>query len=321
MKNANASDTKRIAESIAGVTLDSLSEHQEIANGTGAEKWIAPSDYLYLYRDRSAFEADSFGWNIRAAHGLKWQELEDDAFKDYDPVFSPDIGFAVCMPDHGCITDPGQYVKDLAAHVERQGGGIIKAEAEDIVIENGNVTGVRASGETITCDDAVIATGVWSGPLARKLGVNVPLESERGYHVELWDPSFMPKTPVMIASGKFVATPMDGRLRLAGVVELGGLDAPPSREPFDLLLRHALAAMPGLTWARKTEWMGHRPATADSIPVIGAIPNAKGAYTAFGHHHIGLTAGPKTGRMLSQIITGANPNLDLSAYSPARFMR
>ncbi len=321
LKNANASDTKRIAESIAGVTLDSLSEHQEIANGTGAEKWIAPSDYLYLYRDRSAFEADSFGWNIRAAHGLKWQELEDDAFKDYDPVFSPDIGFAVCMPDHGCITDPGQYVKDLAAHVERQGGGIIKAEAEDIVIENGNVTGVRASGETITCDDAVIATGVWSGPLARKLGVNVPLESERGYHVELWDPSFMPKTPVMIASGKFVATPMDGRLRLAGVVELGGLDAPPSREPFDLLLRHALAAMPGLTWARKTEWMGHRPATADSIPVIGAIPNAKGAYTAFGHHHIGLTAGPKTGRMLSQIITGANPNLDLSAYSPARFMR
>lgn len=181
------------------------------------------------------------------------------------------------------------------------------------------VTGVRAGGETIACDTCVIATGIWSGPLAKTLGINVPLESERGYHIELWDPSFMPKAPVMVASGKFVLTPMEGRLRLAGVVEFGGLEAEPSRAPFDLLMKGALAALPGLKWARKEEWMGHRPAPADSIPVIGEAPALKGAFMGFGHHHIGLTAGPKTGRLLAQMITGKTPNQDVSVYSPERF--
>ena len=129
----------------------------------------------------------------------------------------------------------------------------------------------------------------------------------------------MPRSPVMVASGKFVATPMDGRLRLAGVVEFGGLDAPPSRAPFELLRRNALAAFPGLTWKETSEWMGHRPAPADSIPVIGEVPGVSGAFTGFGHHHIGLTGGPKTGRLLAQLISDRQPNLDLTAYSPERF--
>ena len=70
-----------------------------------------------------------------------------------------------------------------------------------MVRENGKVTGLRAGGDTLPCDAVVVATGAWSGPLTRKLGLNVPLESERGYHLEFWDPSFMPRSPVMVASG------------------------------------------------------------------------------------------------------------------------
>ena len=251
--------------------------------------------------------------------GFDWDELEGDAFRAYDPAFAPDLRFAARLGNHGRIADPGQYVKDLAAEVEGGGGRVLTASVEDIVREGGVVTGVRAGGETIACDAAVIATGVWSGPLCKKLGLNVPLESERGYHMEFWEPSFMPKSPVMVASGKFVITPMEGRLRAAGIVEFGGLKAAPSRAPFDLLERNVKAALPGLSWAKKTEWMGHRPAPADSIPVIGEIPGAKGVFTGFGHHHIGLTGGPKTGRLLAQIIAGRQPNIDLTPYSPARF--
>ena len=318
---ANAEDTRRIAEAIAGVVLGSVEEHHALAEGTGAERWIEPSDYLYVYKTRADFEGDAFSWGIRKAHGIEWEELDAKAFHAYDPLFGDGFDFGVRLPDHGRITDPGQYVKDLAQHLESQGGRVVTGKVTDIIREGGAVTGVRIGGETIACEAAVLATGAWSGPLATSLGLKVPLETERGYHVELWNPSAMPKAPVMIASGKFVATPMDGRLRLAGIVELGGLDAPPSRAPFDLLLRQAKAAMPGLTWERKTEWMGHRPAPADSIPVIGEVPGAKGAFTAFGHHHIGLTAGPKTGRLLAQLIAGRQPNLDLTPYSPARFAR
>jgi len=125
----------------------------------------------------------------------------------------------------------------------------------------------------------------------------------------------------MIAQGKFVATPMEGRLRLAGVVEFGGLEAGPARAPFALLERQARAAFPGLTWQGTREWMGHRPAPSDSIPVIGPAPALRGVYMGFGHHHVGLTGGPATGRWLAGMAGGAQTNVDLSPYSPARFGR
>ena len=320
LSHANAVDNMHAAKALTAIVGDSLADHLALSDGTGAEKWVVPSDYLFVYKDRSYFEADAYGWSLRAENGFEWDELDEAAFRHYDPAYGTDQKFAIRLKNHGRITDPGQYVKDLAAHVEKSGGQFVKAHVSDFVQENGKVTGVQVTGgEVIACDAVVIATGVWSGPLAKKLGLSVPLESERGYHIELWEPSFMPKTPVMVASGKFVATPMEGRLRLAGVVEFGGLDTPASRAPLELLRRNLATTFPGMTWKKETEWMGHRPATADSIPVIGEVPGVSGIFTGFGHQHIGLTGGPKTGRILAQLISDQQPNIDLSVYSPARY--
>jgi len=319
LSHANAEDTKRIARALKEIVGDSYSEHMELARGTAAEHWLKDDDYVFVYRDRAHFEGDAFGWGIRASHGYTWEELEGAAFAAHDPAFSGELSFGVRLPKHGRITDPGAYVAALATEAEARGAKIVTADVQDILVKDGQVTGLQTNGETITCDAAVIATGVWSGPLCAKLGLNVPLESERGYHMEFYDPSILPKSPVMVASGKFVMTPMEGRLRAAGIVEFGGLDAPPSQAPFDLLERNVKAALPGLTYSRVETWMGHRPAPTDSIPVIGEVPGTKGVFTGFGHHHIGLTGGPITGRLLAQIISEKKPNIDLSPYNPARF--
>ncbi|MCB1450299.1 MAG: FAD-binding oxidoreductase [Nitratireductor sp.] len=319
MGNAKAENVEHRAAAMAAIIGDSLADHQAMATGTGAEKWITPSDYLFLYNDRAHYQGDAFGWSLRKKHGFEWEMLEGEAFHEYDPAFGPAIGFAAKLGNHGRITDPGQYVKDLAAHIMVNGGRFIRAEVSDVVRENGRLSGLRAGGQTIACDSAVIATGAWSGPLARKLGIKIPLESERGYHLELWEPNIMPRSPVMVASGKFVATPMEGRLRLAGIVEFGGLEAPPSRAPFELLERNIKAAIPGITWKHKTQWMGHRPSMADSLPVIGEVPGARGVFMGFGHDHVGLTGGPKTGRILAQLISGQKPNTDLAPFAPTRF--
>ncbi len=307
------------AAALQHIIGDSLADHQALATGTKAEKWVVPSDYLFLYNSRANYESDTFGWSVRKENGVEWDLLEGDQLHEYDPVFGPEIGFAARMGDHGCISDPGQYVKDLAAHVVANGGELITAEVTDIVRENGIATGVIAGGEKIDCSAVVLSAGVWSGPLASKLGLNVPLESERGYHVELWEPSVMPRSPVMVASGKFVATPMEGRLRLAGIVEYGGLEAPQSKAPFELLYKNIKTAIPGISWKESSEWMGHRPAISDSIPLIGECPGVKKAYCGFGHDHVGLTGGPKTGRILAQLISGRAPNIDLAPYAPSRF--
>lgn len=319
LSHANAKDVERIASAIHGIIGDSLSDHQALSEGTGAERYLVPSDYVFVYNDRAHFEGDAFGWAIRKAHGFVWDELEGQAFQDYDPGFSPALGFGARLGGHGLISDPGAYVKALAAHAQNSGATFRKGEVSDIVHAQGKVGGVRIGGETLVCDDVVIATGVWSKPLAQKLGLDVPLESERGYHIELLEPNIMPRSAVMIASGKFVVTPMEGRIRLAGVVEFGGLEAPASRAPFKLLMRNIKAAMPTLDWKDSREWMGHRPAPADSIPVIGPVPKIAGAWLGFGHHHIGLTGGPKTGRLLAQMISGQKSNFDLAPYAPIRF--
>ncbi|UWQ78386.1 FAD-binding oxidoreductase [Leisingera sp. S132] len=319
MGHANAGDTTRIAAALAPIVGDSLADHQALAAGTGAERHLKPSDYLFLYNDRAHFGEDAFGWGLRKKHGFKWDELEGAEFRAYDGIYSQDITFAARLKDHGIITDPGQYVKDLAAHVTANGGRLIQAFVTDVARENGKVTGVRAGGETIACDAVVVATGVWSRPLAEKLGISVPLEAERGYHLELWEPSAMPKAPVMVAAAKCVVTPMEGRIRIAGIVEFGGLEAGPSKGPLELLHRNTRRILPGVTWKHEEEWQGARPAPADSIPVIGEVPGLSGAWVGFGHHHIGLTGGPKTGRLLAQMISGHTPNMDMSAYDPARY--
>ncbi|MEO1718594.1 MAG: FAD-binding oxidoreductase, partial [Planctomycetota bacterium] len=131
-------------------------------------------------------------------------------------------------------------------------------------------------------------------------------------------PNIALKSAIMIAASKFVLTPMDGRLRAAGIVEFGGLHLPPSEAPFDLLRRRVKEYFPDLEYSHTTQWMGHRPAPSDSIPIIGQSPRLKNVYLGYGHHHVGLTGGPKTGRWLAQLATGRAPNEDLTPFSPSR---
>lgn len=319
LRSGSEREVRRISKSLALLLHDTAAQHLALATGTEAEKFIHVGDYLFGYKDEAAFKADAFGWTIRRERDVQHEELDAARIAEYDPAIAGRFGYAVRCTDHGRVSDPGAYVQALAAHFVGAGGELQIAEVRDIKLQAGVATGVVTSGGTIDADDIVLATGVWSGPLAAKLGIKVPLESERGYHIEFVNPSIMPRSPVMVAAGKFVLTPMDGRLRCAGIVEFGGLDAPPSRRPFELLRRQTLEIYPELTYDRIDEWMGHRPSTADSLPLIGNFDDAKNVWTGFGHHHVGLTAGPKTGRWLSQLISGKPPNVDLAPMAPNRF--
>ena len=319
MLRANHKDARYVASALTQILHDSLEQHQALAKGTGAEKWLKPSDYVFVYDDRAAFKKESFAWSVRREMGFKWDEMNAESFNNYDPIFQGTRNFAIRMKNHGLISDPGEYVTALARHVESEGGEIVIAGAKDIVQKAGQVTGVETDKGTINCDAVVLAAGVWSKALSEKLGAKTPLESERGYHIELVNPSVMPRAAMMLASGKFVITPMDGRLRCAGIVEFGGLETPASTGPIALLKKQIHQAIPGLTYDRVEEWMGHRPAPTDSIPFIGPFDNVKGAYAAFGHHHIGLTGGPKTGRMIADMVANRKTNIDLAPYNVSRF--
>lgn len=319
LSHCTQAERLRISAALAPLVVDTLTEHRALSDGTPAARYVHDSDYVYAYADQAAFERAASEWELRRAHGVTFEVMDRHDYAQWDPFFAGGPGLAVRMGGHGRISDPEAYVTALADVFVSQGGRLITSEVTDIAQESGQVTGVRAGGAFLPCDHLVVTAGVWSGPLARALGLKAMLTSERGYHLELWDPSAMPRAPTMLAAGKFVATPMDGRLRLAGIDELGGIKAGPSNAPFRFLERKLKETMPGVRWHKQTRWMGHRPSTPDSLPLIGAVPGVRGAWIGVGHQHVGLTGGPITGRWLSQMIHGRTQNVDMTPFAPGRF--
>ena len=319
LSNANEKDTRRIASGIAQLTYDTVAQHKALAEGTAAAAWIRDATYSFVYPSRKAFEKDDFVWKLRKEAGFEPEVLDGDDAHDFEPNLSRDLSCLAVMRDHGYIRNPGAYIADLAQEVERLGGQFKQASVEDFALRDGKVHQVITDEGAIACTHVVLASGARSRSLSKKLNFSVPLESERGYHVEFTVPDNGPSSPLMVTTGKFVATPMANGLRCAGVVEFGGLQAGPSEAPLKLMRKKIKETFPNLTFQEEKTWLGHRPAPSDSLPVIGEISKS-GIFAGFGHHHIGLTSGPKTGRILAGLITGQNHEADLSPYDPRRFL-
>ena len=318
MVNATPERTDFMATHIATLTTDSVAQHKALTRGTRAEAWITNSAFRFVYPSRAAFEKDKIAWELRRHAGFVPDLIEGPAVQEAEPMLSPDFGLLAELQGHGHILNPGAYLQDLTQVLQDEGGTYRQAEARDIALEDGRIVAVETDQGRLPCDHAVLATGAWSKPLMRKLGLRVPLLAERGYHLMFRDPSQTPQTPMMITTGKFGVTPMAMGLRCAGTVELGNTSPKRSCRLLRLIAHHVRITFPQLEYTEVEEWMGFRPSTPDSLPLIGEIGQT-GVHAAFGHQHVGLTAGPKTGRILAALISGQPPNIDLSPYAANRF--
>jgi D-amino-acid dehydrogenase len=188
-----------------------------------------------------------------------------------------------------------------------------------IEVEADAVKAVRGETSRYPCAHAVICAGAWSTQLLADLGYAIPLESQRGYHVTIPQPGVAVSRPVIAADRKVFLTPMEDGLRVAGTVEFGGLERPPTRRRAHYLVRDVARVFPRaqvpVDW---TFWMGHRPCLPDSMPVMGQSRH-RGLWLNFGHGHLGLTMSAPSGDILARAIRGEPANIDLAPFSFARF--
>ena len=294
---------------------DTVENHIQLSKNTGAARFIEKGDMTLLFRNRKQFSSDKFANQTRRNLGIIWEELSRDKLLDRDPHISKLYQFGLAYKNHGWITNPAAYVSSLAKHFQENGGKILIGEVSKI---NGNNVELKG-GIILKAENIVLATGAWSKNLASQLGHNIPLQAERGYHLSLKNASHMPPNTYLITDKKFGLTPMDGFLRCAGQSEFAPLEMPPNPKAIKNLRKFLFRLYPKLEYETETIWQGTRPTLPDSLPVIGRSSKNTSVIFAFGGQHLGLTMGPKIGKMVRDIIFERQSNVNMTPYSSDRF--
>lgn len=294
-----------------------------LAEEAGAGHLVRHEGHLTVYRTESDFAKDRGGWELRRLNGVKTQILEAAALRDFDPSLSHAFTKGILIEENGHTVNPQGLVIHLFRRVIANGGEFVSTRVTGFETEGRALKGITTDNGVIAVDAAVVAAGAYSKSLAAFLGDNVPLDTERGYHIVIKDPEITPRIPTSDASGKFIATPMEMGLRIAGTVEFAGLSAKPNWKRAHVLYTHAQNLLPGLSPAnsdeRYSKWMGFRPSLPDSLPVIGRARRAPDVIYAFGHGHLGMTGAPMTAALVSELLAGDKASIDITPFAPTRF--
>ena len=256
--------------------------------------------------DWRALEKDAASWRLRERLGIPFDRLDRAGIVSLEPNIGPRYQLGMYLADHAMVINPFRYTTAVVQAFVARGGKVVK---DEIVALTSGATGqwLCAGKDTrFPADHVVVAAGVWSPQLLRPLGIALPIESQRGYHVT-FKGAFPPVSrTVVLADRKIFATPMEEGLRIGGTVEFGGLQRPPDFERSALLARFARDAFPGLAGGEEHHWMGHRPCLPDSVPRVGPVAERHGLWLAVGHGHLGLTDSIRSGGIIAEGILSSH---------------
>lgn len=303
----------------AALCARALDDTMALLRETGLEDQISEEGCLSLYTDEAEFKADRAHIEILERFGFPHEVIGRQAIRALEPELSDRIGLAVLFPQNRSMKDPYQLVVALAQRFTALGGRIETGEVTGFVRGEGIREVVLKNGRRIAAKRVVICAGAFSAKLAAMLEEPIPLETERGYHTQIMAPGISMKHSIIWPARAFMVTPTAGGIRVGGTVEMAGLDAAPDYRRSKITVRRAREALPNLACEDFTEWMGHRPALPDTVPILSASARTKGVFYATGHGHLGLTYAATTARLMGDLITGVRPPVDLHPYRINRF--
>jgi glycine/D-amino acid oxidase-like deaminating enzyme len=290
-----------------------------LAAEADAAELFARVGLLHVWRGEAAMRGALWAYELRRRLGVRVEELDAGAARAREPALQGEVAGARFLPDVPTVTDPLELTRRLVARFEALGGAVERAEASEVVREGDRARGVRtARGDLLDADLVVLAAGAWSARLARAHGARVPVVAERGYHVMVSGANARVRQPLLLVEARVMASPMRGGLRLTTMAEFADPDAPPDHDRAARALEGASASLPGVMGRVESRWVGPRPSTPDSLPVIGRAPPAANLLLAYGHGHLGLTWAGVTAEAVADLAAGRPPRTDLAACAPAR---
>jgi D-amino-acid dehydrogenase len=311
-----AEESGRVLQALAQASLEL---HVALAD-EGLDTGLRRDGVLNVYFAENGLAAAQRDAEHNARAGLDSQLLSPAEARARAPALGPGVVGAIFYPgDAHC--DPLRFVQEIGRAAAGAGAELrTRVEALRFRRRNGRVHAVETTSGTIPVGEVVLAAGAWTPALADGLGVFLPVEGGKGYHVDLEAASEDPGLPVWLNETRVIVTPLEGRLRLAGTLELAGLDLRVDERRVAAIVRAAERALPSLRGRTVLEvWRGLRPCTPDGLPVIGRPPRLENVVLASGHGMMGLTLAPVTAKLVGEIVARDQPSVDLAPLSPARF--
>jgi D-amino-acid dehydrogenase len=313
---AAASLPRRSAEATATlrtVAAASLELHAKLA-GAGVKSSFARRGILSVFESAPAL--------ARASRGTDARVLTPEAARDLEPALAPGIAGALYHP-HEAHCDPAAFVAALTGRAQDLGADIRTGiEVLRLRRSNGRISELETTAGPIRAGAVVLAAGVWTRELAGDVGVHVPLEGAKGYHIEVERPSSRPSVPVFLEDAHMTATPIGDRLRLTGTLDLSGRDLRVDPVRLEALSRGARRTLGLPADARPVHvWRGLRPCAPDGLPIIGPADGIANLFLATGHAMLGIALAPVTGEIVADLVTGERPRYDVQPFVPSRFRR
>jgi len=317
LKSCNKKSMMHTAKYMHQILNLSMNAYEEIFQEIDTTNLVERKGIIYIWT-KDNLKSRKLEIKVRDELGIKQKLLTKDEVLDLEPKLNPVFHEGVLYEDAIHARDPYNITKKIFEQFIKKGGKFIKEDVRNLKQISNNQTVIKTDSKEYKFEKAVIACGAFSKSLTDQLDENIPLDTERGYHVHFKGMDNLITRPVIFLDRGFGMTPMNQGLRAVGTVELGGLKNPPSKKRIDYIIRCAKELLPQLD-KHEDEWLGFRPTLPDFLPVMGPSLKNKNIIYAFGHHHLGWTLGAITGKIISGIVMEEKTNLDLSPYSSSRF--
>ena len=280
---------------------------------------IRPLGQVHAWETPEETPSAALERSLRERQGIRADVLSSDDLRQMFPGISRKVVRGLLLPGNGFTVNPQRLVRTLGELLIDAGGSIVAERVTRIIPGEAGTYTVMSNIGWRKAKKIVVAAGAWSNDLLRPIGVRIPLETERGYHAMLTAPGIDLRLPISNKSRAFGVTPMEHGLRVAGTVEIAGLQAPPNLERAKVLLEHIRGMFPDVDTREHRFWMGFQPSTPDSLPILGEAPGLPNIFLALGHGHFGMTGGPPSGKIVSSLVLRRPTAIGAAPYSAERF--
>jgi D-amino-acid dehydrogenase len=322
LRAANEEHVRRSAPLLRDLNMQSRACYEAMAKARGNDFGLVQKGLLMLCKTEATLHEETNVVKKAQELGVPAEALTPEATAKLDPNIRMDIAGAVYFPQD-CHLIPQAFVAGLTRDLEREGAKFLwSAEVEGWQAAAGCVQAARTTQGDLTADEFVIAGGAWSSRLAAGLGLRLPMQAGKGYSLTLPQPPELPSLCSILTEARVAVTPMGSALRFAGTMEVTGLDTSTNPRRVQGIINSIPRYFPGFApedFRAVPVWTGLRPCSPDGLPYIGRTKRFSNLTIATGHAMMGLSLGPATGQLMTDILSDRPPALDLSLLNPDRY--